>query len=35
VFIFGSIPGLVLRNPDGELQAFSAVCTHLDCTVQY
>ena len=20
---------------DGELRAFSAVCTHLDCTVQY
>ncbi len=35
VFKFGSKPGLVLRNPDGELQAFSAVCTHLDCTVQY
>jgi len=35
VFKFGSKPGLLIRNPDGELQAFSAVCTHLECTVQY
>jgi Rieske Fe-S protein len=35
VFKFGSRPGIVVRTPDGELRAFSAVCTHLDCTVQY
>ena len=35
VFKFGSKPGLLIRKPDGELQAFSAVCTHLECTVQY
>ena len=35
LFKFGSRPGLLIRNPDGELQAFNAVCTHLDCTVQY
>ncbi len=35
VFKFGSKPGLLVRTSDGELQAFNAVCTHLDCTVQY
>jgi cytochrome b6-f complex iron-sulfur subunit len=35
IFKFGSKPGLLIRNPDGELAAFSAVCTHLECTVQY
>jgi Rieske Fe-S protein len=35
LFKFGSKPGLLVRTPDGELRAFSAVCTHLDCTVQY
>jgi Rieske Fe-S protein len=35
VFKFGSKPGLLIRNADGELKAFSAVCTHLECTVQY
>ncbi len=35
VFKFGSKPGIVVRTPGGELRAFSAVCTHLDCTVQY
>ena len=35
VFPFGSRPAIVVRTPDGELRAFSAVCTHLDCTVQY
>ena len=24
-----------MRTPDGQFRAFSAVCTHLDCTVQY
>ena len=35
VFKFGSKPGILIRNPDGALLAFSAVCTHLECTVQY
>lgn len=35
VFKFGEKPGLVVRTADGTLRAFSAVCTHLDCTVQY
>lgn len=35
LFKFGSRPGLLIRNQDGELLAFNAVCTHLDCTVQY
>jgi len=32
---FGARPAIVLRTPTGELRAFSATCTHLDCTVQY
>lgn len=35
IFKFGSRPGILLRTPAGELRAFSAVCTHLNCTVQY
>jgi Rieske Fe-S protein len=35
LFKFGSRPGLLVRTQEGELQAFNAVCTHLDCTVQY
>ena len=35
VFKFGNKPGIVVRTTEGELRAFSAVCTHLDCTVQY
>ena len=32
---FGSRPAIVVRTASGELKAFSAVCTHLNCTVQY
>jgi cytochrome b6-f complex iron-sulfur subunit len=32
---FGSKPVIVIKSPSGEFKAFSAVCTHLDCTVQY
>jgi Rieske Fe-S protein len=32
---FGAEPALVVRLPGGELRAFSGVCTHLSCTVQY
>ncbi|HJZ76059.1 MAG TPA: Rieske (2Fe-2S) protein [Vicinamibacterales bacterium] len=35
IFKFGSKPGIVVRTAEGEIHAFSAVCTHLDCTVQY
>jgi len=35
VFKFGSRPGLLIRTPSGELRAFSAICTHLACIVQY
>jgi cytochrome b6-f complex iron-sulfur subunit len=35
IFKFGSQPGILIRTPAGELRAFSAVCTHLNCTVQY
>ncbi|MGA9363701.1 MAG: Rieske (2Fe-2S) protein [Bacteroidota bacterium] len=35
VFRFGERPALLVRTSDGEFRAFSAVCTHLDCTVQY
>jgi Rieske Fe-S protein len=35
IFKFGSRPGILVRTPSGELRAFSAVCTHLNCTVQY
>jgi Rieske Fe-S protein len=32
---FGNKPVLVIKTPDDKLKAFSATCTHLDCTVQY
>jgi cytochrome b6-f complex iron-sulfur subunit len=35
IFKFGNEPGIILRTPDGDLRAFSAVCTHLGCIVQY
>jgi Rieske Fe-S protein len=35
LFRFGSRPGILVKTPGGELRAFSARCTHLDCTVQY
>lgn len=35
IFRFGNRPGLLINTPHGELKAFSAVCTHLNCTVQY
>jgi Rieske Fe-S protein len=35
IFKFGSRPGIILRTPEGELRAFTAICTHLQCTVQY
>jgi Rieske Fe-S protein len=35
IFKFGSRPALLLHTPAGELKAFDAICTHLNCTVQY
>ncbi|OGC89744.1 MAG: plastoquinol--plastocyanin reductase [candidate division Zixibacteria bacterium RBG_16_48_11] len=35
IFRFGDKPGIVLRTAEGQFKAFSAICTHLDCTVQY
>jgi Rieske Fe-S protein len=35
IFKFGSRPALLVRIADGSYRAFSAVCTHLNCTVQY
>jgi cytochrome b6-f complex iron-sulfur subunit len=32
---FGSKPAIVVRTAEGEFRAFSAICTHLDCTVQF
>ena len=35
IFKFGKQPGILVRTPAGELRAFTAICTHLQCTVQY
>jgi len=35
IFKFGSRPGILISNQEGVLQAFSAVCTHLTCTVTF
>ena len=35
IFKFGSRPGILIRTAEGDLRAFSATCTHLECTVQY
>jgi Rieske Fe-S protein len=35
IFKFGSKPGIIVKTASGELKAFSAVCTHLECIVQY
>jgi Rieske Fe-S protein len=32
---FGNKPVIVIRTQTGEYKAFSAICTHLDCIVQY
>ena len=34
-FKYGRLPGVLLKTEAGELRAFSAKCTHLDCIVQY
>jgi cytochrome b6-f complex iron-sulfur subunit len=35
IFKFGTTPGILINTIDGELRAFSAVCTHLTCNVLY
>ena len=35
IFRFGNQPGILVRTSVGDLRAFSAVCTHLACIVQY
>lgn len=32
---FGNDPVIVVRVDDGDIRAFSATCTHLDCIVEY
>jgi Rieske Fe-S protein len=34
-FNFGGKPCLVIRTPNGEIKAFNALCTHVECTVEY
>jgi Rieske Fe-S protein len=35
IFKFGNKPGILVHTSTGEFKAFSAVCTHLECIVQY
>jgi Rieske Fe-S protein len=35
IFKFGRKPGILVHTPEGEFKAFIAICSHLDCTVQY
>jgi Rieske Fe-S protein len=35
VFRFGNQPAILVKTPEGQWKCFSAVCTHLQCTVQY
>ncbi len=35
VFLFGSKPAILIHTAQGTYKAFTAVCTHLACTVQY
>jgi len=35
IFKFGNKPGIIVRTSAGELKALFAVCTHLECIVQY
>lgn len=34
-FRFGNKPALLVRDGEGSLHAFIAICTHLDCVVQF
>jgi cytochrome b6-f complex iron-sulfur subunit len=35
IFKFGSSPALLVNTQEGELRAFSAICTHLACSIHY
>lgn len=35
IFRFGNKPAILINTANGILKAFTAVCTHLNCTVQY
>ncbi len=35
IFKFGEEPAILIKTQEGELLAFSAVCTHLSCSVIY
>ncbi len=35
VFQFGNEPALLVRTAENELRAFSVICPHLGCTVNY
>jgi Rieske Fe-S protein len=35
IFRFGKDPAILIMTPSGQYRAFTAICTHLDCTVQY
>lgn len=35
IFKFGNSPGILINTPQGELRAFTAICTHLACTVRF
>ena len=35
IFKFGNEPGILINTIQGELKAFTAICTHLACTVRY
>ena len=32
---FGNKPVIVVQTSNGDVRAFAATCTHLDCTVQF
>lgn len=35
IFRFGNSPGILINTLSGELKAFTAICTHLACTVRF
>lgn len=35
IFRFGNKPAILINTAKGVFKAFTAVCTHLNCTVQY
>ncbi len=35
IFKFGNAPGILIHTAQGELKAFTDICTHLACTVRF